>query len=131
MDPHAIQARVDEMMSDFSKMRDNFDEMQEKVNAIRREETSSDGLVTAVVDSRGQLLSLELDPRLYRNPDSRGLADSITRTVQEASAAAREELVQTCEPYLPGTDLRASMDMDLDKVLRRLTADLDFKGGFR
>lgn len=131
MDPHVMQARVDELMSDFQRMRDGVGSLQERLQAIRCEARSPDGFVKAVVGPRGQLLSLELDPRLYRNPDSQGLAASIVETVQEAAEAAVDKVAEACEPFMPAQDVRDQMGMNMDSVFRRLDSELDVEGGTR
>jgi DNA-binding protein YbaB len=46
---------------------------------------SDDGLVSATVSGRGELLALTLDPRVYRASDSRLLAELIMNTVRDAT----------------------------------------------
>lgn len=47
---------------------------------------SPDGLISATVNSRGDLVKLELDDRIYRTADSVALAATITATIQAAAA---------------------------------------------
>lgn len=65
-----------------------------EVNAEMRELTvtasSSDRHVTVVVDPRGEILDLTLDPRIYRTQDSFALAAKIVDTVRRARAEAGE-----------------------------------------
>jgi len=61
---------------------------------------SEDGLVTATVDPRGQLTSLELDPRLCQNGDAVALAATITETVQRAADSAAVRIQGMVGGYL-------------------------------
>jgi len=131
MDPHGMQARIDEMMTDFQRMRDGLGDLQRRLQSIRCSASSRDGFVKATVGPRGQLLDLELDPRLYRTPDSKALAASIVATIQEAAAAAVDKVVEAVEPYQPAEDVRAQMDMNFDSYFRRLDNELDLGGGAR
>jgi DNA-binding protein YbaB len=51
---------------------------------------SPDRHVTVVVGPRGRILELTLDPRIYRNQDSAGLAAKIVDTIQRAGAEVGE-----------------------------------------
>lgn len=72
-----------------------FERLAEEIRGIQRElaevvevAESDDGLIAVTVNARGDLLDLALDPRLYREPDSRALSEAIARTYQAARAAA-------------------------------------------
>lgn len=52
---------------------------------------SADGLVTVVTSGRGEVLELELDPRIYQSPDSRALADTILETIRAAYDKSADE----------------------------------------
>lgn len=73
----------------------HFDRLAEGIRGIQRElaavvETadSDDGLITVTVNARGDLVDLVLNPRVYRTPDSRALAETIARTYRAAREAA-------------------------------------------
>ncbi|WP_246083806.1 YbaB/EbfC family nucleoid-associated protein [Nonomuraea diastatica] len=80
-----------------SRMRDVYEQLNELSHAAR----SADGMVTVIVDSRGQVRSLALDPRVYRKLSPSELADAIMHQVgvamREVSARTRELV----EPMLP------------------------------
>src|SRR4051812_21342052 len=73
MDLPAMRARADELMLQFDRMRSGVGDLQRKLKAVEATVTSEDGLVTATVGPRGQVVKVEFDPRIYRRPDSREL----------------------------------------------------------
>jgi DNA-binding protein YbaB len=74
--------------------------MRGQIREIRATEYSPDGLITAVVGGRGELLELELDPRILREQNAAALAESIMDTVRAAAAAAGRESVRLAESLL-------------------------------
>jgi len=103
---------------------------QRKIVEVRGTAWSDDRLVKAVVGPRGQLMELELDPRLYRRPNSKLLAativDTVRRAVDDAAGKTREivdELVpKDLQPAgkVGGLDLRAlsrTHDSDLKAAM--------------
>ncbi|WP_117214442.1 YbaB/EbfC family nucleoid-associated protein [Allorhizocola rhizosphaerae] len=75
--------------------------LAERVRRVRRQAErieaaadSPDGLIRATVGGHGQLLELELNPRILRNPDSRALAGAIAGTIQSAQRAVDREVAR-------------------------------------
>ncbi|WP_158843702.1 YbaB/EbfC family nucleoid-associated protein [Saccharothrix deserti] len=84
------------------------DRLVEDLRAVHREITdvraggvSPDGLVTATVNGSGDLLALELNPRVYREHDTRALADRILSAVADANAEARRRVNVAVERLVP------------------------------
>ncbi|WP_165777396.1 YbaB/EbfC family nucleoid-associated protein [Amycolatopsis antarctica] len=74
-----------------------FEQLSAEIRAVQRElaeivevAESEDGWISAKVDARGDLLELTLDPRIYRDPDSKALSRAIEQTYRAARAAADE-----------------------------------------
>ena len=72
-----------------------FERLAGEIRTIQRElaevveaAESDDGLVVATVNARGDLVDLELDPRLFRHPDSKALSAAVTGAYRLARAAA-------------------------------------------
>lgn len=85
---------VRSMIDDLNRARDNLADSQRRLFRIRGEAWSDDRLVKVVVGPRGQLVDLEIDPRIYRNPNSKALAATIVAT---ARTAVEDVLRQTRE----------------------------------
>ena len=124
MDAQGLQAQAEELMSQFQKLRDGASDLQRKLQAVNATAVSDDRYVTATVGPRGQLISLELDPRIYRNPNSSALAASIISTIQRATAEAADKVAELCKPFMPEQEVRAHLDQDLDGMFHRLDSQL-------
>ena len=79
------------MHAEYERLAADVRSLRTRLGEIRAEAQSDDGLITAVVGGSGQLLELRLDPRVYRAPDSTGLARAITDTIHEAVRRAQRE----------------------------------------
>lgn len=124
MDNSGLKARADELLGELDRLRSGLGDLQQKLVAITATVTSDDGLVTATVGPKGDLLRLDLDPRLYRRPDARYLAETITRTVQAAAAKAQEQVTAACKPYMPEADVQSHLKFDLTGAMRRMENQL-------
>jgi DNA-binding protein YbaB len=125
MDNRALRARADELMGELNRLRSGMGELQQKLRAITATAKSEDGYVTAVVGPRGQLVRLDLDPRIYRRPDSRQLAAAITDTIKRAAADAMAQVSAACKPFMPDEELQAHLQFDFEGMNRRLDSELD------
>jgi DNA-binding protein YbaB len=106
---------VRSMLGDLQQTIGNLGEMQQRALAVTGTAWSSDRLVKAVVGPRGQLVDLEIDPRVYRNPNSKALAALIVATVREAVEEAAGKVKEIYQESIPA-DLRGG-EMDLDKLV--------------
>lgn len=124
MDTQALRAQADELIAQFERMRSEYGTLQQKLRAVSATVKSEDGYVSATVGPRGQLIRLELDPRIYRRPNSRELATTITETIQKATAKAMESIEELCRPFVPDAQFQAHMNFDFDGIFRQLDSDL-------
>lgn len=120
----AMQAYADELRNTFTRIQEEAPALHEKARAVQVTEKSRDGLVTATVGARGDLIRLDIDPRVYRRPDSRELADSIVETVQRAMVKAQDLVVELFEPLIPGEQMKAHIEGDLESVLNQMAAQM-------
>ncbi|WP_223256182.1 YbaB/EbfC family nucleoid-associated protein [Micromonospora endophytica] len=97
----ALRARFDDVFGQYQQLRSGLDELQTRLTELRVTERSDDGQVTATVNARGELVSIELDPSIYRNRDARALSAKITATVRRASAEATAKTQELVAGYLP------------------------------
>jgi DNA-binding protein YbaB len=113
------------VLRDLSATLAGVEETQRKMFAVKGTAWSGDRYVKAVVGLRGHLLELELDPRIYRRPNSAALAASIVATVRAAVEQALARTQEILDESLPG-DLRTARvgTVDVRELLRRHDADL-------
>lgn len=99
-----------------------------RAKAVQVTETSSDGLVTVTVGARGELVQLDIDPRVFRRPDARELADTITDTVHAAAAKAQDEVLGVFEALVPREVMQAHIAGDTDAVVEDMQQQMSGKG---
>ncbi len=119
-----MRAYAEELLAAFTRMQEEAPALHEKARAVQVTEKSRDGLVAATVGANGELIRLDLDPRVYRRQDARGLADTITRTIHAAVAKAQERVVEIFAPIVPADQMRAHIEGDLDAVLEQMSMRL-------
>jgi DNA-binding protein YbaB len=124
MDLPAMRARADELMAQFERMRSGLGDLQQKLKAVAATVTSDDGLVTATVGPRGQVVKVEFDPRIYRRPNSKELSATVTDTIRKATAKAMAEVEELTRPFVPDAQFQAYMDHDLEGIFRQLDSEL-------
>lgn len=136
-DPSAMLSLV----QDLNKTLSNVADTQRKMLAVTGTAWSEDRMIKAVVGPRGQLIDLEIDPRVYRKPNSKALAATILATVRDAVEQAvtkTQEIVDESMPQVndmlrpgpnPGMDMRKLMrshDADLKKIAEE-AEDVDLR----
>ena len=100
-------------LAEYERLAEQVAAMRAGIQDVRATEFSADGLVTAVVGGRGELLELELDPRIYRDQNAAALAESIVDTVHAAAATAEREAVRLAKKLLASS---AGSDRDVDPM---------------
>ena len=98
-------------LAEYARLAESVRSVQDGIGDIRGTGYSTDGLVTAVVGGRGELVELELDPRIYREQNATKLAENILAAVHEAAAEAEQEATKIAEKLLPP---RRSGDDEVD-----------------
>ena len=126
-DVAALREYSEQLQGRLLRMMEEGPRLAEQARAVQVTETSDDGLVAVTVGPRGELVRLDLDPRIYRRPDSRQLADTITATVQRAARAAEDRVVQLLSPLADEDQLRATMSGDADALTAIMTEQM--RGG--
>lgn len=122
MDLTAMRAQLEHLQDQLERIRSGHAELQRRLRELRVTVTSADDLVRATVDARGQVESVELDPRVYQRPDSRRLAATVTATIQQAAAEAMEQVAELTRPFVPEQVRQAHLADDLDAVLEQRDA---------
>lgn len=130
MDPRnaAAQEQADGLRADFQRMLTEGPEAAARARRITVTRRSRDGLVSVTVGPRGELVTLDIDPRVFRRPDSRALADTIVETVQAAAAEAEQQVVETMSAVLPREVVEAQLSGDLEGYLEQMTDRMTGRG---
>jgi len=113
------------MLDDLNRSLHDAEQTQRRILTVTATATSDDRLVTAVVGPRGQLVELEIDPRIYRTPNAAALAESIVTTVRAAAEKAMAEVRAILAETLPSDlQFRQVGGLDLQRLMRSHEADL-------
>jgi DNA-binding protein YbaB len=99
-----------------------------RAKAVQVTKTSDDGLVTVTVGARGELVQLDIDPRVFRRPDARELADTITETVHAAAAQAQEQVLDVFQSLVPREVMQAHISGDTDAVVDGMQQQMSGRG---
>lgn len=117
---------VSSMAKDLSAAIGNVEQAQRDALSVTGTAWSKDGLVKAVVGPRGHLIELDLDPRVYRTPNSKALSATILATVRAATDDALTKTGEILDRTVPA-DLRARAAggrLDMWRVGRMHDADV-------
>ncbi|MET8862317.1 YbaB/EbfC family nucleoid-associated protein [Nonomuraea sp. NPDC004580] len=131
VDAGGLQAYTDELQARFMRLQSEALSLNEQARAVEVTEKSADGLVSATVGARGELISLDLDPRVFRRPDARGLADTIKDTIHRATLAAQERVVEIFASIVPPEQMRAHVEGDVEALMRQLAGQMAEGDGHR
>ncbi|MEC3982639.1 YbaB/EbfC family nucleoid-associated protein [Amycolatopsis sp. H20-H5] len=97
-----------------------IDRLNRDLATLEATEESDDGRILATTGARGELLTLRLDPRIFRDQDARALSDDIVRTVQAAAATAASRAFDLAAPLLPRGATQENTDLTFDLVLAEI-----------
>jgi DNA-binding protein YbaB len=113
------------MLDDLRNTLDNAVETQRKIFEVTGTAWSDDRMIKAVVGPRGQLIELEIDPRVYRRPNSKALAASIVATVRMAVEEAVSRTQEILDQSMP-RDISTGRigNLDVRRLIRSHDADL-------
>jgi DNA-binding protein YbaB len=115
-DVAGMRAYAEELEKRFWRLQEEGPKLQQRARALQITEKSPDGLISATVGARGELIRLDIDPRIYRRPDARALADTITETVTKAGTKAREAVVDLFAAVVPREQMEVQLSGDLDAL---------------
>ncbi|GIH16557.1 YbaB/EbfC family nucleoid-associated protein [Rugosimonospora africana] len=107
-----------------------LEEKHRKIMKITGVGWSDDRMVKAVVGPRGQLVDIEIDPRVYRKPNSKALSAAILAAVKVAIADANSQTMETLDRDVPA-DLRIKKfgSLDVRRLMQTPDSDLDREDG--
>jgi DNA-binding protein YbaB len=124
MEPHRPNWNaLESMIGDLRKSIDNMGDVQRRLMRVTGTAWSDDRLIKAVVGPRGQLLELEIDPRVYRAPNSKALAASIVATVHAAVENVLHEGAEILDANLP-RDAGLGLESPAMRMARQHDADV-------
>jgi DNA-binding protein YbaB len=113
------------MVGDLRRSVDRMGSMQRQLMQVTGRAWSEDRMVKAVVGPRGQLIELEIDPRVYRTPNSKALAATIVATVHAAVENVLRDSAEILDANIPrDAGLGLGADSPAMRMARRHDADV-------
>ncbi len=96
---------IGDIMKQAQKMKAEMDRIQAEAAAKTVEGSAGGGMVTAVANGKGELLSTRIDPEVLRSEDREMVQDLVTAAVNDALRKARELLGQEMAKMAGGLGL--------------------------
>lgn len=95
-----------DMFKNLGALKEQMNQIKESVEKIRAEADAGGGLVKAVVNGEGRLVSLAIDPKLMNEKDRTMTEDLIITAVNAASERARKMAEKEMKSLMgiPGMD---------------------------
>jgi len=94
-----------DIMKQAQRMKAEMDRIQAEVAARTVEGSAGGGMVTAVANGKGELLSVRIDPEAVKGEDVEMLQDLVAAAVNDALRKARELLTQEVSRLAGGLNL--------------------------
>lgn len=85
------------LMQQAQKMQEDAQKLQDELQEMRIEATSGGGMVTAVVNGHGHLISIKINPIVVDPEDVEMLEDLILTAVKDASERAQSDQQERME----------------------------------
>ena len=108
-------------LNDLYRLQERIRTATEEMGQARFYGESQDGLVRATTLGTGQLVDLDISPKVYRNPDSKGLALAVVEAVTEAGRAAAEAKYEGLRELTGGAGSLQDMLEQAREVADRIT----------
>jgi hypothetical protein len=89
------------MLADYRRTREQLAEVHRALLAVKESVTNPDGLVTATVGPRGNLVGLVIADAAYQRYRAAELSQEVVRTVTAAAGRAAVRANDTLRPVLP------------------------------
>ncbi len=94
-----------DLMKQAQRMKAEMERLQAEAALKTVEGSAGGGMVTAVANGKGELLSVKIDPEATRGEDLEMLQDLVTAAVNDALRKARELLTQEVSRLTGGLNL--------------------------
>ena len=98
-------AGLGDLMKHAQRLKAEMDRLQAEAASKTVEGSAGGGMVTAIVNGKGDLLSVKIDPEAARDPDLDMLQDLIVAAANDALRKARELLAQDVSRLTGGLGL--------------------------
>ena len=87
-----MNLNISSLMKQAQKVQAEMAQIQEEMGEKRVEASAGGGMVTAVANGRGELISLKIDPEVLKDGDIEMVEDLVVAAVNEARRRSEEML---------------------------------------
>lgn len=116
------------LMAELEQALTNLPDTQERLTSLSATAWSEDGMVKAEVGPRGQLVDLEIDPRVFRRPDAHvlkaSIMEAVTAAIRHVSEQANQLVLSQMPPELSALQAQFPTEGD-DPVAQALQTDAE------
>lgn len=98
-------AGLGDIMKQAQRLKAEMDRLQAEAATKRVEGSAGGGMVTVVVNGKGDLLAVKIDPEVARGEDLEMLQDLVVAAANDALRRARELLAQEVSRLTGGLNL--------------------------
>lgn len=110
------------LMDELDKALKGIPDSQRQLMSLSAVAWSDDGMVKVEVGPRGQLVDLEIDPRVFRRPDAQALRASILAAVNQAVSEVTQQAQEIMHGHMPPelAELRGQFQPAEDDAMAQL-----------
>lgn len=110
----SVSPAMQQLVDQLQQAAEAIPATQKKLLSLTGVAWSADRMVKVVVGARGQLVDLEIDPRVFRKPDAAALTATILATSAKAIQNVQDEAREIMDDLMPPDfdDLRVDQDVE-------------------
>ncbi|MGN9842663.1 YbaB/EbfC family nucleoid-associated protein [Nonomuraea sp. H19] len=92
---------LEQLVQEVNQQTEQLRKMHEKVRELSATVRSKDGMVTVTVGPRGEVRTIEFDPRVYRKLSPSELSALLVEQIGLATRQVSGEMKELMEPFVP------------------------------
>ncbi|GAA3211209.1 YbaB/EbfC family nucleoid-associated protein [Nonomuraea helvata] len=92
---------LEQLVQEVNQQTEQLKKMQEKVGELSATASSKDGMVTVTVGPRGEVRTIDFDPRVYRKLSPSELSAVIVQQIERATSEVSAGMKELMEPFVP------------------------------
>jgi DNA-binding protein YbaB len=117
-----LRVRHAELLTEYERGVTHLARLRERMAKLRGTARSDDALLTVTVDARGQLSTVEIEPRAFRRHSPTELGEAIVATARKAGDQVHAQMRELLAPFVADNaplDKLMSGEADWSAHLRR------------
>ncbi len=99
------------LLRNAGQIKENMKQMQERLKAVRFEADAGAGQVVATVNGRGEMISLQIEPKLIEGGDVEMIEDLTIAAIRAAVTKSRSAVQEEMQTVTGGMNLEGLSEM--------------------